>query len=139
MHFVSDALNVSKLIILEGEGYHLDTFFTPVLDVNQNISALVVCTSVITNESKKTLYQFADDENIPIFEIPPKDAIGTRERVGSFAANALPLPGALIRPSQFSDSSIDEKLMDMGINVVINPTSQFQLSGGSVHCITNEL
>ena len=127
------------MIILEGEGYHLDTFFTPVLDVNQNISALVVCTSVITNESKKTLYQFADDENIPIFEIPPKDAIGIGEKVGTFAANALPLPGALIRPSQFSDSSIDEKLMDMGINVVINPTSQFQLSGGSVHCITNEL
>ena len=139
VHFVADALSVSKLIVLEGEGYHLDTFFTPVLDVNQNISALVACTSVITTESKKTLYQFADDENIPIFEIPPKDAIGTGEEVGTFAANALALPGSLIRPSQFSDPSIDEKLMDMGVNVIINPTSQFQLSGGSVHCVTNEL
>ena len=36
VHFVADALNVSKLIILEGEGYHLDTFFTPVLDIDQN-------------------------------------------------------------------------------------------------------
>jgi len=139
VHFVADALSVRKLIILEGEGYHLDTFFTPVLDVNQNISALVACTSVITTESKKKLYQFADDENIPIFEIPPRDAIGTGEKVGTFAANALPLPGSLIRPSQFSDPSIDEKLMDMGVNVIINPTSQFQLSGGSVHCVTNEL
>ena len=139
VHFVADALNVSKLIILEGEGYHLDTFFTPVLDENQNISALVACTSVMTIESKKRLFQFADDENIPIFEIPPKDAIGTGKKVGTFAANALPLPGSLIRPNQFSDPSIDEKLMDMGIKVIINPTSQFQLSGGSVHCITNEL
>lgn len=139
VHFVADALNVSKLIILEGEGYHLDTFFTPVIDVDKSISSLVACTSVMTTESKKALYQFSDDENIPIFEIPPKDAIGTGEKVGNFAANALPLPGSLIRPSQFSDSSIDEKLMDMGINVVINPTSQFQLSGGSIHCITNEL
>ena len=139
VHFVADALSVSKLIVLEGEGYHLDTFFTPVLDVNQNISALIACTSVITTESKRILYQFADDENIPIFEIPPKDAIGTGEEVGTFAANALALPGSLIRPSQFSDPSIDEKLMDMGVNVIINPTSQFQLSGGSVHCVTNEL
>jgi N-dimethylarginine dimethylaminohydrolase len=127
------------LIILEGEGYHLDTFFTPVLDENQNISALVACTSVMTIESKKMLFQFADDEDIPVFEIPPKDAIGTGKKVGTFAANALPLPGSLIRPNQFSDPSIDEKLMDMGIKVIINPTSQFQLSGGSVHCITNEL
>ena len=139
VYFVADALNVNKLIILEGEGYHLDTFFTPVLDVDQNISAFVACTSVMTTESKKVLYQFSDDENIPIFEIPPKDAIGTREKVGTFAANALPLPGSLIRPSQFSDPKIDEKLMDMGINVIISPTSQFQLSGGSVHCVTNEL
>ena len=139
VHFVAEALNVSKLIILEGEGYHLDTFFTPVLDKNRNISALVACTSVMTIKSKKMLFQFADDEDIPVFEIPPKDAIGTGKKVGSFAANALPLPGSLIRPNQFSDPSIDEKLMDMGIKVIINPTSQFQLSGGSVHCITNEL
>ena len=55
------------------------------------------------------------------------------------SANALPLPGTLIRPSPFSNPDIDEKIMGMGINVVINPTSQFQLSGGSVHCVTNEL
>ena len=91
------------------------------------------------HESKLTLYQFADQRDIPVFEIPPNDAIGTKKKIGSFAANALPLPGVLIRPNQFSEPSIDEKLIDMGINIVINPTSQFQLSGGSIHCITNEL
>ena len=42
-------------------------------------------------------------------------------------------------PGPFSNPYIDEKIMEMGINVVITPTSQFQLSGGSVHCLTNEL
>ena len=138
-NFVADAMNVNEMVILEGKGYHLDTFFTPVINENGNISALVACTEVMTNESKTKLYQFADGKNIPIFEIPPNDAIGTKRKIGTFAANALPLPGILIRPNHFSDPSIDERLADMGINIVISPTSQFQLSGGSVHCITNEL
>ena len=138
-NFVADAMNVNEMVILEGKGYHLDTFFTPVINEDGNISALVACTEVITNESKTKLYQFADGKNIPIFEIPPNDAIGTKRKIGTFAANALPLPGVLIRPNHFSDPSIDERLADMGINIVISPTSQFQLSGGSVHCITNEL
>ena len=138
-NFVADAMNVNEMVILEGKGYHLDTFFTPVINKDGNISALVACAEVMTNESKTKLYQFADGKNIPIFEIPSNDAIGTEKRIGTFAANALPLPGILIRPNHFSDPSIDERLADMGINIVINPTSQFQLSGGSVHCITNEL
>jgi len=138
-NFVADAMNVNQMVILEGKGYHLDTFFTPVINENGDISALVACTEVLTNESKAKLYQFADGKNIPIFEIPPNDAIGTKRKIGTFAANALPLPGILIRPNHFSDPSIDERLTDMGINIIINPTSQFQLSGGSVHCITNEL
>ena len=111
----------------------------PVINKNGNIAALVACTAVMTNESKLRLYQFAAKRNISVFEIPPNDAIGTKRKIGTFAANALPLPGILIRPNHFSDPNIDERLADMGINIIISPTSQFQLSGGSVHCITNEL
>ena len=139
VEFVAERLNVNELVILEGEGFHLDTFFTPVLNKSGCICSVVACTSVMTTESKQSLYKFADNLDIPIFEIPPDDAIGTKSKVGSFAANALPLPGTLIRPSPFSNPDIDERIMGMGINVVISPTSQFQLSGGSVHCLTNEL
>ena len=136
---VAEALNVKEMIILKGDGYHLDTFFTPVLNIDGRLTALIICTSILSNDSKIRLYQFADKKNIPVFDIPPNDAIGTEKRIGNFAANALPLPGVLIRPNHFSDPSIDEKLMDMGINRIITSTSQFQLSGGSVHCMTNEL
>ncbi len=136
---VAEALNVKEMIILKGDGYHLDTFFTPVLNVDGRISALIVCTSILSNGSKKRLYQFADEKDIPVFVIPPDDAIGAGKMIGNFAANALPLPGVLIRPNHFTDPIIDEKLMDMGIDRIITSTSQFQLSGGSVHCMTNEL
>ena len=137
--YVAEALNVKEMVILKGDGYHLDTFFTPVLNIDGKISALIACTSILSNGSKKRLYQFADEKDIPVFVIPPDDAIGTGKMIGNFAANALPLPGVLIRPNHFTDPSIDEKLMDMGIDRIITPTSQFQLSGGSVHCMTNEL
>ena len=137
--YVAEALNVKEMIILKGDGYHLDTFFTPVLNIDGKISALIACTSILSNGSKKRLYQFADEKDIPVFVIPPDDAIGTGKMIGNFAANALPLPGVLIRPNHFTDPIIDEKLMNMGINRIITPTSQFQLSGGSVHCMTNEL
>ena len=137
--FVAERLNVNQLVILEGEGFHLDTFFTPVLNKSGCICSVVACTALMTTESKNALYKFADNLDIPVFEIPPNDAIGTKSKIGSFATNALPLPGTLIHPSPFSNPDINERIMKMGIDVVINPTSQFQLSGGSVHCLTNEL
>jgi N-dimethylarginine dimethylaminohydrolase len=139
VEFVAERLNVNELVILEGEGFHLDTFFTPVLNKSGSICSVVACNALMTTESKNALYRFADNLDIPVFEIPPNDAIGTKSKVGSFATNALPLPGTLIHPSPFSNPDIDKRIMKMGIDVVINPTSQFQLSGGSVHCLTNEL
>ena len=90
-------------------------------------------------QSKKTLFDYADNSNVPIFNIPEKDSLGTKTQTGRFAINALPLPGILLRPDYFSNPIIDEQLNELGIKTRITPTSQFQLSGGSVHCVTNEL
>jgi len=136
---VASLLNVKKLLILDGLGYHLDTFFTPAYNDEGFLVALIVCTEILSNQSKKDLYKFADNENIPIFIIPPNDAIGTKNKPGNFAVNALPLPGLLIRPHKFTDPTIDEKLSKIGVDCIITPVSQFQLSGGSIHCVTNEL
>ena len=53
----------------------------------------------------------------------------------------LPLiPGYI---SYISGSSINElvekKIHELGVNIEICSVSQFQLSGGSVHCLTNEI
>ena len=125
--------------MLKGEGFHLDTFFTPALNKDGQIVALIICEKILDPQSKKSLFHYADGNNIPIFNIPENDALGTKRKTGKFAVNALPLPGILFRPDYFSNPVIDEKLNELGIKIKITPTSQFQLSGGSVHCVTNEL
>ena len=136
---VASLLNVKKLLILDGLGYHLDTFFTPAYNSEGFLVALIVCTKILSNQSKKDLYKFADNEDVPIYDVPPNDAIGTKNKLGNFAVNALPLPGVLIKPHKFTDPTIDEKLSKIGVKCIITPTTQFQLSGGSIHCVTNEL
>ena len=42
VEFVAERLNVNELVILEGEGFHLDTFFTPVLNRSGYICSVVV-------------------------------------------------------------------------------------------------
>ena len=137
--FVAEELNVNEVVLLKGEGFHLDTFFTPALNKDGHIVALIICEKILDPQSKKSLFHYADGNNIHIFNIPENDALGTKRKTGKFAVNALPLPGILFRPDYFSNPDIDEKLNELGIKIKITPTSQFQLSGGSVHCVTNEL
>ena len=89
VEFVAERLNVNELVILEGEGFHLDTFFTPVLNKSGCICSVVACTSVMTTDSKHSLYKFADNLDIPVFEIPPDDAIGTKSKVGELCCKCI--------------------------------------------------
>ena len=40
---------------------------------------------------------------------------------------------------KYSDFSVGKKLESLEVKTEVCPVSQFQLSGGSVHCLTNEL
>mgnify|MGYP001328771372 FL=1 len=137
--FVAEELDVDKVVLLKGTGFHLDTFFTPVLNKYGYIAAFIICKKALEPLSKTVLYRFADQNNIPVFNIPERDALGTEKQIGKFAVNALPLPGVLLKPDYFSNPIIDEQLGDLGIKIKVSHASQFQLSGGSVHCVTNEL
>ena len=139
MESVAEALNISELVIIQSHSYHLDTYFTPVLNQNGHVCALILCMDIVSVKSARDLREFAARKDIPLIDIPLKDAIGTAANPGSFAANALPLPGILIGPNHFTDRSIDDRLTEMGVKRIVTPTTQFELSGGSVHCITNEI
>ena len=136
---VAASLNVKELILLDSNVYHLDVYFSPVFDQNGAICALICCLAELAKNSIKDLYSFANKKNIPILDIPIEDGIGTKKKPGSLAANALPLPGTIISPSAFSSPHIDRKLEGLGIEHIVAPLSQYALSGGAVHCCTNEL
>lgn len=139
MEAVADVLNVNELVVIQSHSYHLDTYFTPVLNPDGKVCALIICMDIISVKSARGLNEFAKKKDIPIFDIPIEDAIGIPSHPGSFAANALPLPGVLIGPNHFSDKTIDDHLAQMRVQRIVTPTTQFELSGGSIHCITNEI
>ena len=136
---VASFLKVNELIIVETKAFHLDTVFTTVFDHDGNLCAVIVCKELISKNSMERLDEFASSTNIKIFNIPSHDAIGSSKNIGSLAVNNLSVPGLLISSSRFSDSSLIEDLDNLNIKTEVSPVSQFQLSGGSIHCLTNEL
>jgi N-dimethylarginine dimethylaminohydrolase len=132
-------LNADQLIILKSEAFHLDTIFTPVFDKNNDLSALLGCTELMTSDSQKRLRDFARKNDVPLVEVSPDDAIGTRKELGDFSVNCLPLPGILVGPCRFRDRKVEQLLQSLGVLHVTVPLTQYRLSGGAVHCATNEL
>ena len=136
---VASFLNANELILIDTPSFHLDTVFTTVFDKQGALSAMIVCKELITKESFKNLEKINKKLNVHIIIIPKKDSVGTDDYLGSLAVNSFCAPGLLISSSHYSDFSVEEKLDSLEVKAEVCPVSQFQLSGGSVHCITNEL
>lgn len=135
----AELLNVNELVILKSNAFHLDTLFTPVFNKTNQLCLLIACTDLLEKESVEILKRFAQNRNIPLLEVPPSEAIGTADKLGSFAVNCLPLPGILLGAAAFVSEAVKLALAEHKITHTIVPLSQFRLSGGSVHCLTNEL
>ena len=136
---VASFLNVDKLILIKTEAFHLDTVFTTIMDHHGKLCAVIVCKDLISKESFELLNQFSRSNSIDIINIPPIDSIGIKNNIGSLAVNNFSAPGLLISSSRFSEPSVAKYLNNKKIKMKISPVSQFQLSGGSIHCLTNEL
>ena len=136
---VASFLNANELILIDTPSFHLDTVFTTIFDKQGALSAMIVCKELITKDSFKNLEEISKKLNVHIISIPKKDSVGTDDSLGSLAVNSFCAPGLLISSSHYSDFSVEEKLDSLEVKAEVCPVSQFQLSGGSVHCITNEL
>ena len=137
--YVASFVNANELILVNSLSFHLDTVFTTVFDKQGSLSAMIVCKELITKDSFKNLEKISKKLNVHIIIIPKKDSIGTGDHLGSLAVNSFCAHGLLISSSNYSDCSVEQKLDSLGVKTEVCPVSQFQLSGGSVHCLTNEL
>ena len=135
----AELLNVDELVELSTEAFHLDTVFTPVLNKQNELCLVIVCTQLLEYESLQRLQTFTKTKGIQLLDIPLEETIGLGTQLGSFAANCLPLPGILLGSSAFVSESVNLALAEHNITHSIVPLTQFRLSGGSVHCLTNEL
>lgn len=136
---VSDLLDANELILIKTNAFHLDTIFTPVFNMKNELVALILCMDLIEKESKVSIVEFCKKRSIELIDVPPEDAIGTDIHLGEFAVNCLPIPGYLIGPARFRSDSVDPLLKSLGVMHISLPMTQFRLSGGAVHCLTNEL
>ena len=136
---VASFLNVNELILIKTNAFHLDTVFTTIIDHRGKLCAVIVCRDLISKNSFDLLNKFSELNNIKIINVPPIDSIGINKDIGSLAVNNFSAPGLLISSSRFSVPSVAKYLNSKKIKMEITPVSQFQLSGGSIHCLTNEL
>ena len=137
--WVAQEFDVNELVIMKSNVFHLDTLFTPVIKKDNQLGAMIACTSLMDKESINNLRSFSNKMSVELIEVDPEDSIGTKEELGEFAVNCCPLPGYLIGPTRFRSLKANQLLKELGVMHITVPTTQFRLSGGSVHCLTNEL
>ena len=137
--WVAQEFNVNELVIMKSNVFHLDTIFTPVINKDNELAAMIACTSLMEKDSIINLKSFAKRLSVELVEVDPEDSIGTVDQLGEFAVNCCPLPGYLIGPTRFRSLKVNQLLKELDVMHITVPTTQFRLSGGAVHCLTNEL
>ncbi len=133
--FVRDIVRPDHYILVESDGYHLDTVFTPVVSADNRLAALIIASDSIKPRSMAKIRAL----KVPVIEVTAQDSSGTGDNLGDYAVNALIAPGVMVNCSRFSTPGVEEKLKKMGIERYVAPLTSFRYAGGSVHCLTNEV
>lgn len=132
--FVKTIINPDHYFLIESKGYHLDTVFTPVLNANNRLIAVIVAQDMLEKEGLKQL----NDLNVEIITINNKDS-SDEDGLGNYAVNCLVGEGFLISGSKFSTPEVESRLRKLGIKHYVVPLMDYNFAGGSVHCLTNEI
>ncbi|OIN88880.1 hypothetical protein AUJ59_03090 [Candidatus Beckwithbacteria bacterium CG1_02_47_37] len=116
-------LKIKYWFTVISHGYHLDTVMALVKDRSDRVKAVLVCWDRIKN--KRPLAAFLMARKIPAFTVEPVDSIGNGV-LGTLAINCLVLPGIMVGGDRFQTRGLAARLIT-------------GFSGGSIHCLTNEL
>ena len=133
----AELLNAKELVLIESNAFHVDTIFSPILDGNSHLCGLIACLELISDQSVNNLNNITTKYNIQLIDILPEDAIGFEKNLGEFSVNCLPIPGHLIGPSPFVTQGVSQQIKELGVQHHVVGLTQFKLSGGAVHCLTN--
>ena len=133
--FVRSIIRPDHYILVESQGYHLDTVFTPVVTVDNEMKAVIVTADMLDKKSMDAIRSLG----VKVMEVSLLDSSGIEDELGDYAVNALIAPGIMVNSSRFSTPGIEEQLAEMGIQRYVTPLTSFRYAGGSVHCLTNEV
>ena len=130
-------MGVDQLHIIESSGYHLDTAICPIFNNEYDCIGINCAKEVFDDKNYKALRNLCSKygwELIDIENYNQKQSLEARA-----AMNALTLPGILISGAPILSKKVQDFTAVNNIQMYISSVSQFNLSGGSVHCLTNEL
>lgn len=129
-------LGIKKVFIIKSKSFHLDTLFCIALNKKGELAALLACLDLIDNV--KEVKAFAKELKVPLLPLDEIDSIGKNGK-GRISVNCLAIPGVLLGGSKFLTKGIERELKRLKIIHAVSPITQFLLSGGGIHCLTNEL
>jgi len=133
--YVRNLIHPDEFILIESEGYHLDTVFTPVVGASNRLLAIITARRALHSRSIRAL----ENLGVPIIDIDLFDSSGEGRELGCYAVNALTGPGVMVNSSKFHTPGVEMHLKELGIKRYITPLTYFRYAGGSVHCLTNEI
>lgn len=133
--FARSLIQPDHYILIQSQGYHLDTVFTPIIGEGNHLSGLIIAKQALFPVSIAALEKLG----VPIIDIDLVDSSGSGKDLGCYAVNALVAPGVMVNSSKFFTPGVEETLTEMGIQRFITPLTYFRYAGGSVHCLTNEI
>ena len=130
-------MGVDQLHIIESSGYHLDTAICPIFNNEYDCIGINCAKEVFDDKNYKVLKNLCSKHGWELIDIEnynQKQSLEARA-----AMNALTLPGILISGAPILSKKVKDFTAANNIQMHISSVSQFNLSGGSVHCLTNEL
>jgi N-dimethylarginine dimethylaminohydrolase len=134
---MAEKLKVSQLYIIPSNGYHLDTSISPIFNNNYDCIGIICAKEVFNDKQFLNFSTICNKNNWDIIEVEHLSQIESIQFRTSM--NSLSLPGLLIGSSALNDTKIIDFTSVNNIILDTTPASQFNLSGGSIHCLTNEL
>ena len=134
---MAEKLKVSNLHIINSSGYHLDTSISPIFNDEYDCIGLICAREVFSDNEINNLRSICRSNQWELIEIEHQNINSSL----SFrtAMNGLTLPGLFISSKKLNQKPISDFALSNGIACDSTEVSQFNLSGGSVHCLTNEL
>ena len=134
---MAEKLKVSNLHIINSGGYHLDTSISPIFNDEYDCIGLICAREVFSDNEINDLRSICRSNQWELIEIEHQDIDSSLNF--RTAMNGLTLPGLFIGSKNLNQKQISD--FALSNNVIFDSTSvsQFNLSGGSVHCLTNEL
>ena len=134
---MAEKLKVSRLHIIKSSGYHLDTSITPIFNDKYECIGIICAREVFRNNEINDLRSICISNQWELIEIEHQNINSSLNF--RTAMNGLTLPGLFIGSKKLNQKLISDFASSNGVAFDSTEVSQFNLSGGSVHCLTNEL